>query len=275
VKSPDVKKAICLLENHFINFADHNNTEKITELLKIDKYELKIILQLIRSCKLKPITEIDQHGANGTIIPDFIVRRNGGGYEVTLYHQRSATLFVNQSISTELMKQNKNDKRTLHYLKGKLDSAQWFVDAIHQREVTMKKVMQVIIELQFDYFKNGEISCLKPMILKNITDYSGVDISTVSRITCNKYADTHFGIIRLKDLFSEGIENAEGKNVSNRVIQAAIAELIKNEDKEKQFTDRQLVTLLSSKGFTIARRTVAKYREQLRIPAAQYRAALV
>jgi RNA polymerase sigma-54 factor len=113
------------------------------------------------------------------------------------------------------------------------------------------------------------------MILKNITDYSGVDLSTVSRITCNKYADTHFGIIRLKDLFSEGIENAEGKNVSNRVIQAAIADLVRNEDKAKQFTDRQLVTLLSVKGFTIARRTVAKYREQLRIPAAQFRSALV
>jgi RNA polymerase sigma-54 factor len=274
VKSPDVKKAICLLENHFINFA-HHNTEKITSLLKIDKYELKIILELIQTCKLKPITEIDLDGANGTIIPDFIVRRNGDGYEITLYHQRSATLFVNQSISKGLIKQNNTDKRTLHYLKGKLDSAQWFVDAIHQREITMKKVLRIIIEFQFDYFKNGEISCLKPMILKNITDYSGVDISTVSRITCNKYADTHFGIIRLKDLFSEGIENAEGKNVSNRVIQAAIADLVRNEDKAKQFTDRQLVTLLSVKGFTIARRTVAKYREQLRIPAAQFRAALV
>lgn len=274
VKSPDVKKAICLLQNYFVNFAYHNN-EKITNLLKIDKYELKIILGLIRTCKLKPITEIDLHGANGTIIPDFIVRRNDGGYEITLYHQRSATLFVNQSISNALTKQNKTDKRALHYLKGKLDSAQWFVDAIHQRETTMKKVLQVIIEFQFDYFKNGEIGCLKPMILKNITDYSGVDISTVSRITCNKYADTHFGIIRLKDLFSEGIENAEGKNVSNRVIQAAIEDLVRNEDKAKQFTDRQLVTLLSVKGFKIARRTVAKYREQLRIPAAQFRAALV
>ncbi|HEV8513612.1 MAG TPA: hypothetical protein VGQ59_10055, partial [Cyclobacteriaceae bacterium] len=187
IKIPDVKKAICLLENYFINFT-HHNTEKITDILKIDKHELKIILQLIRTCKLKPITEIDLHGANGTVIPDFIVRKNGDGYEITLYHQRSATLFVNQSISNELTKQNKTDKRTLQYLKSKLDSAQWFVDAIHQREITMKKVLRVIIEFQFDYFRNGEISCLKPMILKNITDYSGVDISTVSRITCNKYA---------------------------------------------------------------------------------------
>jgi len=273
-KCPDVKKAICLLEKHFTNFT-YRNTDKIAEALGIEKHELKIVLRLIRSCKLKPITEIDNSGANGTIIPDFIIRRNDEGYEVTLYHQRSATLFVNNAMSSTINKQNKSDKRTMEYLKSKLNSAQWFVDAIRQREITMQKVMRVILELQFDYFRNGEISLLKPMILKNVSDKSGVDISTISRITCNKYADTHFGIIRLKDLFSEGIENAEGKTVSNRVIQSAIEEIVRNEDKKNQLTDRELVSLLSVKGFDIARRTVAKYREQLRIPAAQFRSLLV
>ncbi|HTJ50932.1 MAG TPA: RNA polymerase factor sigma-54 [Cyclobacteriaceae bacterium] len=269
-KSPVVKKAILLLEKFPVDF-NFRDTEKLTRVLNIDNHELNIVLQIIRNCKLKPITEIDSFGVNGTIIPDFIIRRNEDGFEISLYHQRSATLFINNAMANSINKQNTLDKRALQYLKGKLSSAQWFVDAIRQREITMQKVMRVIIELQFEYFKNGEISALKPMILKNITDHSGVDISTVSRITCNKYADTHFGIVCLKDLFSEGIENAEGKSVSNRVIQSAIAELVKNEDKKKQFTDRQLVTLLSAKGYSIARRTVAKYREQLRIPAAQYR----
>jgi RNA polymerase sigma-54 factor len=274
VRSPNVKKAISLMEKYFTSFA-YRNAEKVLDGLGIDKHELKIVLKLIRNCKLKPVTEIDTSGASGTIIPDFIVRRNGDGYEVTLHHQRSSTLFINSAMSATISKQNPSDKRTLEYLKSKLNSAQWFVDAVRQREITMHKVMRVIIEYQFDYFKNGEIAHLKPMILKNITDNSGVDISTISRITCNKYADTHFGTIRLKDLFSEGIENANGRNISNRVIQSAIEEIVKNEDKKKQLTDRQLVTLLSNKGFDIARRTVAKYREQLGIPAAQFRSLLV
>ena len=160
-------------------------------------------------------------------------------------------------------------------MKSKLNSAQWFVDAIKQREGTMQKVMRVIVELQREYFMNGDIEHLKPMILKNVANKTGVDISTISRITCNKYADTHFGTIRLKDLFSEGIENEQGENISNRVIQSAIEEVVKNEDKKNPLTDQQLVTALSMKGFNIARRTVVKYREQLRISAVQLRAMWV
>jgi RNA polymerase sigma-54 factor len=136
----------------------------------------------------------------------------------------------------------------------------------------MLTVMNVIIDLQKEYFKEGDIRMLKPMILKNVADIAGVDISTVSRITCNKYADTHFGTILLKDLFSEGIENQKGEVISNRVIQTAIEEVVQAEDKKNPYTDQQLVSLLSNRGFTIARRTVAKYREQLQIPVAQMRA---
>lgn len=274
LKNPIIKKAICLLEQYSLSFM-YKNVDTVTELLGIDKFELQIIFELIRSCKLKPFTEINQFDLNRSVIPDFIVRRSEDGFEITLHNQRSSTLFINHSIMQSLSKQNPADKRALIYLKGKVSSAKWFVDAIRQREVTMQKIMRAIIEFQYDYFLDGDITQLKPMILRNITDRCGVDIASVSRITCNKYADTDFGVICLKDLFSEGIENLQGKNVSNKVIQAAIENIIQNEDRKNQLTDQQLVALLSAKGFNIARRTVAKYREQLNIPSAQLRSILV
>lgn len=273
-KRPDVKKAICLLENHFDNFT-YKNSEKIADLIGVEEDELQIVLQLIRTCRSKPITETDSTSTHATVIPDFIIRRDGDTFEISLYHQRSATLFVNQSMIAMANKQKGTDKGAQLYMKSKLGAAQWFVDAIKQREGTMQKVMRVIVELQREYFMNGSIECLKPMILKNVANKTGVDISTVSRITCNKYADTHFGTIRLKDLFSEGIENEQGENISNRVIQSAIEEVVRHEDRKSPLTDQQLVTALSMKGFSIARRTVVKYREQLRIPAVQLRAMWV
>jgi RNA polymerase sigma-54 factor len=271
---PDVKMAICLLEKHFDSLACRRK-EKIADLLGIDEDELEIVLHLIGSCKSKPLSEIDLNYVNDTVIPDFIIRRTGDNYEITLHHERSATLFINHSVTNLINKQNPADKGATQYLKNKLNSAQWFVDAIKQRESSMQKVMRVIVDLQKNYFKNGDIALLKPMILKNIANRTGLDVSTISRITCNKYADTHFGIIRLKDLFSEGLQNEEGENVSNRVIRATIVEIVKNEDKRNPLTDQQLVIVLSMKGFILARRTVAKYREQLRIPAAHFRAMWV
>ncbi len=269
-KRPDVKKAIYLLEQHFDNFA-HKHSEQIADLLGIDEKELQIVLRLIRTCKSKPNTETDTTSTHATVIPDFIIRREGETLEISLYHQRSATLFINHSMATLASQKNGSSKQANQYMKSMMSSAQWFVDAIKQREGTMQKVMRVITELQRAYFMDGDIELLKPMILKNVSDKTGVAISTISRITCNKYADTHFGIIRLKDLFSEGIENQLGENISNRVIQSAIEEVVKNEDKRNPLADQELVRVLSVKGFSIARRTVAKYREQLRIPAAQQR----
>lgn len=267
-----VSKAIHLLESHFTDLSNRN-LDKIAHNLQLEDHELRDILELISSCKMKPLTESSSsYGVNNTVIPDFIVRYEDDGYEVNLYHQRSSTLFINQSFTKKLNEQKQTDKGAFQYLKSKLNSAQWFVSAIQQRETTMLTVMNVIIDLQKEYFKEGDIRLLKPMILKNVADIAGVDISTVSRITCNKYADTHFGTILLKDLFSEGIENKEGEVISNRVIQTAIEEVVQAEDKKNPYTDQQLVSLLSTKGFTIARRTVAKYREQLQIPVAQMRA---
>lgn len=268
-KRPDVKKAICLLENHIDSFS-FKNTESIAKHLHLDEDEFQIVLQLIRTCKSKPITETDSTSTHATVIPDFMVRCTRDILEISLCHQRSSTLSINRPQAMILKGDHNENSR--QYLKSKLSSAQWFVNAIKQREETMYKVIQVIVELQRDYFLNGDINCLRPMILKNVADRIGADISTVSRITCNKYVDTHFGTIHLKELFSEGIQNESGENISNRVIQSAMEEVVRNEDKKNPLSDHQLVTLLSEMGFNLARRTVAKYRDQLRIPAAQLRA---
>lgn len=274
-KRPDVKKAIILLENHF-NDLGSRNMEKIMHHLEIDEDELKILLQLIASLKIKPITETTGSiQVNQQIMPDFIITCEGDDLEVQLYRQRSATLHINQSWLEKIKcteESHQTDKATKQYLRNKLNAAQWFVSAIKQRESTMLKVVKAIVKLQFEYFRDGDIKLIKPMILKNVAELVGVDISTVSRITCNKYVATPFGTLLLKDLFTEGIINQQGEVISNRVIQTAIEEVIQTEDKTKPFTDQQLVTILSQKGFSIARRTVAKYRELLQIPVAQMRA---
>jgi RNA polymerase sigma-54 factor len=270
-KRPDVKTAIHLLQDHFHDL--HNrNMDKIKAQLMIDEEELKIILRLIASLKMRPVCEL-QEGVNQNIVPDFIIVRTGDLIEVQLYRQRSESLNINSSWK-EMATQNAKvttDKSAVQYIKSKLQSAQWFIHAVQQRESTMLRIMKAIVELQYDYFMTGDINQLKPMILKNIAEMVGVDISTVSRITCNKYAESPFGLLLLKDLFTEGIANQKGQVISNKVIQSAIEEVIETEDKHNPYTDQQLVKILSQKGFSVARRTVAKYREQLQIPVSHVR----
>ena len=272
-KRPDVKTAIRLLENHFTDL--HNrNMDKIKTHLKIDEEELKIVLQLLSSLKMKPVCEQeDGVNMNQNILPDFSVTQIGDKLEVQLYRNRSESLNINTSWKqlTEGSSKVNTDKSAIQYLKNKLQSAQWFISAVQQREGTMLKIMNSIVEVQRDYFLTGDINLLQPMILKNIAEIVGVDISTVSRITCNKYVETSFGLLLLKDLFTEGITNEKGVIISNRVIQSAIEEIIETEDKHNPHTDQQLVNILSQKGFSVARRTVAKYREQLQIPVSHVR----
>ena len=272
-KRPDVRMAMRLLEEHFTDL--HNrNMDKIRNHLAIDEEELKIVLRLIASLKMRPVCELQEGvGANQNILPDFIVTRNGDSIEVGLYRQRSESLNIN-SAWKEMAENNAKmttDKSAVQYIKNKLQSAQWFIHAVQQRESTMLKIMKAIVQMQYDYFMTGDISQLKPMILKNIAEMVGVDISTVSRITCNKYAESPFGLLLLKDLFTEGIANQSGQVISNKVIQSAIEEVIESEDKHNPYTDQQLVKILSQKGFSVARRTVAKYREQLQIPVSHVR----
>lgn len=271
-KRPDIRCALKLVESHF-NDLMHRQFEKIHHALNIDEEELRIILNFIGTLKFYPVTEnASEYEPKATIIPDFIITRFGDNIQVNLYSSRANNVFVNQSLYDQLAHQSSKDRSATQYVKSKLQSAQWFVNAVKQREDTMMKTMQCIVELQQEYFLEGDIRLLKPMVLRNVADKSGLDISTISRITSNKYAETHFGLVYLKDLFSEGIADKKGEVISNKVIQSVIEEAIQQEDKRHPYTDQQLVNILSAKGYNIARRTVAKYREQMKIPIAQIRA---
>jgi RNA polymerase sigma-54 factor len=273
--SPDVKLAIRILENYYGELM-HRNFEKIINDLKIEEDDLKDIFHLLSTLKLKPVAATTATPQTETILPDFILTTDEEGVHVSLARERSSKLCISSSWKKMVYDTEKShtDNRSKQYLKSKLNAAEWFVNAIRQRETTMLKVMEAIVRLQSDFFQEGDITKLKPMILKNVADMVGVDISTVSRITCNKYVQTHFGNVLLKSLFTEGIANHKGEVVSNKVIQKTIEEVIQAEDKKCPYSDQQLVKVLAKRGFEIARRTVTKYREQLHIPAAQMRAFL-
>lgn len=272
-KRPDVACALKLVQNHY-NDLMHRQFEKIHHVLNVDEEELRVVLNLIGSLKFYPICdEVSNYEPKNTIIPDYIITRNGDSIQVNLYSSRANNIFVNQSLYDQLASQvSAKDKSANQYVKSKLQSALWFVNAVKQREDTMMRIMNCIVQMQQEFFLEGDIRLLKPMVLRNVSDMSGLDISTISRITSNKYAETHFGLLYLKDLFSEGIADKKGEVISNKVIQSVIEETISKEDKQHPYTDQQLVNILSSKGYNIARRTVAKYREQMRIPIAQIRA---
>ncbi len=273
--TPDVKLGMCILENYYHELM-HRNFEKIINDLKIEEEDLKEIFHLLSTLKLKPVTAASVTPQTETILPDFILMQEDDIMHVSLARERSSKLSISSSWKKMVYDTEKSqtDNRSKQYLKSKLNAAEWFVNAIRQRETTMLKVMEAIVRLQQDYFQEGDITKLKPMILKNVADMVGVDISTVSRITCNKYVQTHFGNVLLKSLFTEGIANHKGEVVSNKVIQKTIEEVIQAEDKKCPYSDQQLVKVLAKRGFEIARRTVTKYREQLHIPAAQMRAFL-
>ncbi|WP_333818944.1 RNA polymerase factor sigma-54 [Ohtaekwangia sp.] len=271
-KCPDVKAALTILER-FYDDLKARNFEKIEHALQIDEEELRMVLEMMGTLNLNPVGSAEEKSTADTIIPDFIITHRDDGMEVRLANQRSANLVISNRMKAMVKEAEKGkDTRTFQYLKSKLNSAEWFVNAIRQRETTMLNVINAIVQYQFDYFQDGDKSMLRPMILKNIAELAGVDISTVSRITCNKYVQTPFGTILLKSLFSEGIENKNGAVISNKVIQKEIEEVIKCEDKKSPYSDQQLASLLATRGFNIARRTVTKYREHLQIPVAQMRA---
>ena len=168
----------------------------------------------------------------------------------------------------------KSDREAITFMKQKLDSAKWFIDAIKQRQNTLLLTMNAIIEYQYMYFLDGDESMLRPMILKDIAEKTGLDISTISRVANSKYIQTHFGIYALKYFFSEGLQTESGEEVSTREIKSILKECIDNEEKKKPLTDDKLTEILKEKGYMIARRTVAKYREQLNIPVARLRKEL-
>lgn len=272
-KEPDVKLAIKILSEYY-NELKGRNFNRILDALDIDEEDFNLTLDLLATLKLKPVPKGDSSPVQqDTIIPDFIVTQQDNTLHVTLFKEKASSLKINSSWKAKVhdIEKSNGDQATARYLTNKLSAAEWFVNAIKQRESTMLKVMKAIVKLQYDYFTTGDELLLKPMILKNVADMVGVDISTVSRITCNKYVQTPSGNILIKNLFNEGITNQEGVAVSVRKVQEAIQQVIMSEDKNSPYSDQQIATLLANRGLKIARRTVAKYRDELRIPAAQLR----
>jgi RNA polymerase sigma-54 factor len=272
---PGVKLASRLLNDHFQDLRSAN-MDRLRRELQVSEDLMKEVLQLLSTLKTRPVTtSINPMQVNNTVLPDFVITMEGEELQVSLARQRSASLRISQSWveAVDNADQDKTiDKGARQYMRSKLSSAQWFIKAIQERETNMLKVMRAILKFQRDYFLLGDTMQLRPMVLKNIADMVGLDISTVSRITCNKYADTPFGMILLKDLFTEGLINNEGDSISNKVIRTVVEEVVNKEDKKNPYTDQQLADILSERGYRVARRTVAKYRDQLHIPVAQVRA---
>ena len=270
-----------ILEDHFTEFT-RKHYDKITAKLEIENEELKEAIDEILKLNPKPGNSLAeslkpvQH-----IIPDFILEKNDGVLELSLHSSNAPELRMSRSYSdmidafaNDKAKPDKEQKDTMTFIKQKLDSAKWFIDAIKQRQDTLLRTMSAIVEFQNDYFQDGEEVKLRPMILKNIAEMIDMDISTISRVANSKYIDTHFGIFLLKSFFSESLQTESGEEVSTREVKKILTDLISEEDKASPLADEKLTEYLKEKGYNIARRTVAKYREQLHIPVARLRKEL-
>jgi RNA polymerase sigma-54 factor len=214
------------------------------------------------------------------IVPDFILENVDGELQLSLNQKNMPELRINESYLDMLRSlsgfssRNKNNKEAALFVKQKLESARWFMDALKQRQHTLLATMSEIVDFQKDYFQEGDETRMKPMILKDIAERTGLDISTISRVSNSKYIQTHFGIYPLKYFFSEAMQKDTGEEVSTREIKKILRDCIDNEDKRHPVTDEKLTEILREKSYNIARRTVAKYREQLDIPVARLRKEL-
>ena len=255
---------------------------KILKKLDLDDEEyIKDAIDLIIKLNPKPGGEITTGMVkNQYVIPDFILSNNNGKLELSLNSRNAPDLHISKSYTEMFKAYDKSDKKdkklkeAVSFVKQKLDSAKWFIDAIKQRQQTLMRTMKAIIDFQYDYFQEGDETRLRPMILKDIAERINMDISTVSRVASSKSIQTDFGIFPLKYFFSEGIATDSGEEVSSREVKQIIKELIDGEDKSKPFSDEKIEEILNQKGYNIARRTVAKYREQLNIPVARLRKEL-
>lgn len=275
-----VKISERIIQDCFNEFSK-KHYDKIAKKLNIqDEGLLKEAITMITRLDPKPGGTGDDIVKTQYLIPDYLLTNNNGKLELTLNSRNAPMLKVSKSYSDMLHAYDKSDKKdkklkeTVTFIKQKLDSAKWFIDAIKQRQQTLLNTMQAIIDFQYDYFLEGDESKLRPMILKNIADKIGMDISTISRVANSKSIQTEFGIFPLKYFFSEGIATDSGEDVSSREVKNKLSEFIASEDKSKPLSDDKLEKLLRAEGYNIARRTVAKYREQLNIPVARLRKQL-
>lgn len=280
--TPPIRYAIKILSENF-DFFTKKHYDKLKKTYDLDEDDLKSVIQEILKLNPKPGGGYSS-GANAKlqqyITPDFTVKNNEGEIELLLNMRNAPDLKVSRSFKEmfdayKVTKEaSKKQKEEILFIKQKIDAAKWFIDAIKQRQHTLMLVMRAILDKQMDYFLTGDETTLRPMILKDIADKVELDISTVSRVANSKYVQTEFGMKQLKYFFSESMTNSEGEEVSTKEIKSILQDLINAEDKDKPLSDQKLMELLEEKGYPIARRTVAKYREQLNLPVARLRKEL-
>ena len=271
--------SINLIENEFELFSK-KKFSRITEKLNLSEEDLKLVVEEISKLNPKPGGSITSEFSNNTIVPDFILSIEDGNFTVELNKRNSPELRLSNSYKNILEgykndpNKTKSQNQTVQFLKQKLDSAKWFIEAIEQRHQTLFQTINAIVNFQKEYFLTGEEKNLKPMILKDIAEIINMDISTVSRVANSKYIDTPYGIKLLKSYFSEGMKNSEGDEISTIEIKKILKEIVNKENKNKPLSDIELSDKLSKKGYKVARRTVSKYREQLDISVARLRKEL-
>ena len=276
----DVALATQVLEKYFEEFTK-KHYEKIQRGLGLNDEQLKEVINTIIKLNPKPGGNVGGiNKAESYIVPDFFIFNNSGKLELTLNAKNAPDLRISEGYREMLKeydkgsKKDKRQKEAVLFIKQKIDSAKWFIDMIKQRQHTLLSTMEAIMNYQRQFFLSGDETNLKPMILKDIAEVTGLDISTVSRVANSKFVQTEFGTYRLKFFFSESLSTDTGEEVSTREVKKILSDLIEAEDKRKPLSDERLTELLQEKGYNIARRTVAKYREQLNIPVARLRKEL-
>ncbi|MBM3456054.1 MAG: RNA polymerase factor sigma-54 [Bacteroidetes bacterium] len=272
--------AINILTNYFDELS-RKHYDKIQKAIAITEDEMRGVIQLVTKLNPKPGGESpDDTQELNYVVPDFFIYSNGGKLELTLNSRNAPELRISEGYRDMLRdyengaKKDKRQKEAVLFIKQKIDAAKWFIDAIQQRQQTLLLTMQAILELQRDFLMSGDESDLHPMILKDVAAATGLDISTVSRVANSKYVQTEFGTYRLKFFFNEALTTDTGEEVSTREVKRILSDLVAGEDKKNPVSDERLTELLQEKGYEIARRTVAKYREQLMIPVARLRREL-
>ncbi len=278
-QTPAVQNAIRILDTQFQEFSNRH-FQKIMSRLGMNEKQLKAATKCITRLNPAPGGQVDDsyNDQMQQIVPDFVLEENDGVLSFVMPRFNIPDIRVNQKYADMLQQakgsSDRAQKEAATFVRQKLDSAKWFVEALKQRHNTLQRTMQAILDYQHDYFLSGDESDLRPMVLKDIAERTGFDISTISRVVNSKYIETHFGIFPLKYFFSEGMENQDGEEVSTRELKKALQECVDAENKKKPLTDEQLVEEMSKRGYKVARRTIAKYRGQLGIPLARWRKQL-
>jgi RNA polymerase sigma-54 factor len=275
-----VDTAIKAISRYFDEFTK-KHYEKIQRGLGLDEDQLKEVMQQIIRLNPKPGGNLGEMSkAESYVVPDFFIFNNAGKLELTLNSRNAPELRISEGYRDMLKeydrgaKKDKRQKEAVLFIKQKIDAAKWFIDAIKQRQHTLLSTMNAIMEHQYEFFLTGDETNLRPMILKDIAEKTNLDISTVSRVANSKFVQTEFGTYRLKFFFSESLTTDSGEEVSTREVKKILSNLIEGESKKRPLSDERLTELLQEKGYNIARRTVAKYREQLNIPVARLRKEL-